>query len=150
MLIVRAILALLFISLAGCSSYNLKLQAGKYANTDGSGKPVSLALHIYQLTSAAEFQQATFRQLFFQPEQTLKMSLLREKKIFLAPGAERDLKLRLDRRARYLGVVADYRLQGRLVWRRLINVGAFASYFGGSHQLLLGQEGVQCKHSSVG
>lgn len=99
-------------------------------NPSVSGRPSPLLLRVYELRSAASFNQADFMALYQTDQAALGPDLVAREEIMLRPGETRLFARALAPDTRFIGVVAAYRDLERSVWRAIVPVQG-----GKAHQL---------------
>lgn len=111
---------------AGCSnrpsSLTVNLQTANYLNPDIYKHSSPVVVTIYQLKSAAAFQQANFFALNNNALGVLNTDLLDKQEIELRPKQTERLKIPLSPGANYIGVIAAFRNPDQSQWRRLVKV----------------------------
>jgi type VI secretion system protein VasD len=113
---------------AGCSSApkptavkgNIEAVAG--LNPSVTQRPSPLLLRIYELKSAAAFNQADFMSLYQADQATLGAELITREEMMLQPGETRPFAKKLSLETRFIGVVAAYRNLERANWRSITAV----------------------------
>jgi type VI secretion system protein VasD len=125
---------LMSLTLAGCATnspkaYEVKSEAGTIMNRDASGKPLSVAMRIYQLRDATEFSKLTFDTVASgRPEsELLGQDLLSQNEIILVPGGKHVANDKLQDGAKYVGVIALFRQPDPHYWRFLIEADKIRS-----------------------
>lgn len=96
-----------------------RLHASDALNVDEQGNSLALLVRIYRLRHADAFLQAPY-ETFGDPEkekQALSEDLLSVKEVQLVPGQRHDVRDKVPREARYLGIVALYRQPATGKWR---------------------------------
>jgi type VI secretion system protein VasD len=102
----------------------LALIGGADQNPSPQGKPNSVAVRIYQLSSVGKFNSADVFALTEREEQTLGSDRLDSELIVLKPGEIQTITRELKPAARYLGVVVLFRDIDRAQWRSTVSVAA--------------------------
>lgn len=113
---------------AGCSSPpkptavtgNIEASAG--LNPSVTQRPSPLLLRIYELKSAAAFNQADFMSLYQADQATLGTELITREEVMLQPGETRPFAKKLSQDTRFIGVVAAYRNLEQATWRSIAAV----------------------------
>lgn len=113
---------------AGCSSApkpatvsgNIEAAAG--LNPSVTQRPSPLLLRIYELKSAAAFNQADFMSLYQADQATLGAELITREEVMLQPGEARPFAKKLSVETRFIGVVAAYRNLEQATWRSITAV----------------------------
>lgn len=130
----RATLAsmlLLFALLVGCSNLSpfstltkldVVLSAGDQINPDLHGRPSPVVIHLLALRNPVAFENADFFNLYSNAEQALPKDWVGSEELELRPGERLALKLRLEPKTRFLGVLAAYRDLPHVQWRLVVPV----------------------------
>ena len=113
---------------SGCSSApkptavsgNIEASAG--LNPSVTQRPSPLLLRIYELKSAAAFNQADFMSLYQADQATLGAELITREEVMLQPGETRPFEKKLSVDTRFVGVVAAYRNLEQATWRSIAAV----------------------------
>ena len=123
----KARAALLLLALAGCSRppppppppsvLTLNLQGGMNQNPDATGQANSVAVHLFQLTSPAQFASADVFSLLEKDKATLGDELAASETVLLAPGETVTLTRPLKPGVQMLGAVVAFRDIDRATWR---------------------------------
>jgi type VI secretion system protein VasD len=103
---------------------DLQVIGGADQNPDLSGKPVSVAVHIYELTSTAKFERADVFALIEREKQTLGADCPASEEIVVAPGETRVINHPLKPDVRFLGVATFFRDIDHATWRGFAPVAA--------------------------
>jgi type VI secretion system protein VasD len=118
------VVALLTFSLVSCGSappkkhgLEIRMSASADVNPDSQARPSPVILHVLELTSIEEFNQADFFALTQDDASALGGDVLNKTEINLTPGASRKMALELDDQIAYLGFVAAYRDIDNSRWR---------------------------------
>ena len=96
---------------------NLTLQTSPDANPTQSGVGAPLALRVYQLTSAANFNSAEFFPLYNSDAATLKTDIVQRDDFLLPPGQSKTETLRPKEAIKAIAVFAAYRDFQHATWR---------------------------------
>jgi type VI secretion system protein VasD len=96
---------------------DLTIIGGANQNPDSSGKPVSVALRLYELTGTAKFERADAFALIERGPATLGADSSVSEEFIIAPGETRPLTHALLPNAQFVGVIAVFRDIDRAVWR---------------------------------
>lgn len=113
---------------AGCSSapkptaVNGHIEAAAGLNPSVSQRPSPLLLRIYELKSAAAFNQADFMSLYQADQAALGAELITREEVMLQPGETRPFAKKLSVETRFIGVVAAYRNLELASWRSITAV----------------------------
>lgn len=114
-----ALLAALFVALAGCqatrraldteTSAELHFTIGKDVNPDSDNRPSPIVISVYALKDSRQFEREDFLSLYEGAAQRLGADLVRKIRLReFVPGETRTEKIPLDPSIHYLGVVAEY------------------------------------------
>jgi len=95
----------------------LTLRASQEVNPDTSGRPSPISVRIHTLKGTSEFERADFFQLYNDPNAALGSDVIAIEGVQMRPSETRDLELKPDPQARYLGILAAYRDIDRSRWR---------------------------------
>lgn len=116
---------------AGCSAVSpfstltkldMALAASDQANPDLHGRPSPVVVHLLELRHPVAFENADFFSLYSNAEQSLPKDWVGSEELELRPGERLLLKLRLEPKTRFLGVLAAYRDLPHVQWRLVIPV----------------------------
>lgn len=116
------------LSTAGCSStpkptaVSGNIEASVGLNPSVTQRPSPLLLRIYELRSAAAFNQADFMSLYQSDQATLGAELITREEVMLQPGETRPFAKKLSGETRFVGVVAAYRNLEQATWRSIAAV----------------------------
>jgi len=112
--------------LAGCSTLSpfstltkldLTLTASDEVNPDLHGRPSPVVVQLLELRHPVAFENADFFSLYGRAEQTLPKDWVSGEELELRPGERLALKLSVEPRSRYVGVLAAYRDLPHVQWR---------------------------------
>ncbi|MDH2432934.1 type VI secretion system lipoprotein TssJ [Pokkaliibacter sp. MBI-7] len=114
--------------LSGCSTVNsvvppstdLDFKVSKQVNPDPSGRASPLVVRIYELSSRSVFDSQDFFALYDNPDQVLSQDMLSKDELVLEPGSKKTVTLRLDRKTRYIAVMAAFRDIENARWRDVV------------------------------
>lgn len=124
-------LCICLLALSGCSTLSpyseltkldLKLEGSSGLNPDLNGRPSPIVLRLMALRHPVAFEHSDFFSLYQRPREALAPDLLTFEELELRPGETRELKLSIDPKARFVGVVAAYRNLPETSWRHVITV----------------------------
>lgn len=101
-------------------SLQLLVQAQRSLNTDARDASASLAVRVYVLSDASEFEKASFDSLYDDDEGTLGSNMLARQSLFLRPGEARELDLELRGDARAVAVFGAFREIESSQWRAVL------------------------------
>ena len=116
----------LTLALAGCASAPKPaqvagtIQASEQVNPSTSKRPSPLVLRVYELKTAATFNNADFMSLYQRDQAELGGDLLAREEFVLAPGESKTFGKTLAPDTRFLGVVAAYRDVEHARWRSIV------------------------------
>ncbi|HKM64961.1 MAG TPA: type VI secretion system lipoprotein TssJ [Acidisphaera sp.] len=112
--------------LAGCSSppppppptvVNITLKTGPDVNPTPSGAAAPLALRVYQLTSAANFNAAEFFPLYNSDSATLKSDIVQRDDFLMPPGDTKTDMLQPKEPVTAIAIFGAYRDFQHATWR---------------------------------
>lgn len=116
-------------ALSACSSgppkpaqINGKIVASAQLNPSVSKRPSPLLVRIYELKSAAVFNDAAFMSLYQKDQTELGADFIAKDEIVLAPGETKPYTKVLSPDTRFVGVVAAYRDIEHARWRALVPI----------------------------
>ncbi|VVP83653.1 hypothetical protein PS914_02455 [Pseudomonas fluorescens] len=95
----------------------LTSDGGNRLNPDESGKPLSVVIRVYQLTSLERFSSIDADTLWDDPQKALGNTLLENREITLLPGMGQVDKWPLNKAAGYVGVAAFFRSEENSRWK---------------------------------
>ncbi|EJM72164.1 type VI secretion system lipoprotein TssJ [Pseudomonas sp. GM55] len=95
----------------------LTSDGGNQLNPDASGKPLSVVLRVYQLTSLERFASVDADSLWDDPQKALGNTLIENREITLLPGMGQVDKWPLNKAAGYVGVAAFFRNDENSRWK---------------------------------
>lgn len=113
----RLVLLGAVLMLQGCAVANsvadpetvLRIHAAINTNPNDSGRPSPLVLRIYELSARNAFESSDFFNLYDSPEQTLGNDLVSVEDLVVRPGENYTHPMSLNRKTRFIGVVAAFR-----------------------------------------
>ncbi len=100
----------------------LTLAASADVNPSPSGQASPIALRIYQLGSAASFNNAEFFPLYNDDAAALKTDLIKREDFLLAPGQTRIDTITPNDQVKAIGILAAYRDVQHAIWRATVDV----------------------------
>lgn len=103
---------------------NLTLTTTADVNPNAAGQAQPLALRVYQLGSAANFNGAEFFPLYNADAATLKSDLIHRQDFLLAPGQSQSVTLKPDITVKSIGVFAAYNTYQTAIWRASTDIEA--------------------------
>lgn len=95
----------------------LTSDGGNQLNPDESGKPLSVVLRVYQLTSLERFASVDADSLWDEPQKALGNTLIDSQEITLLPGMGQIDQWPLNKAAGYVGVAAFFRSDEKSRWK---------------------------------
>jgi type VI secretion system protein VasD len=95
----------------------LTSDGGNQLNPDASGKPLSVVLRVYQLTSLERFASVDADSLWDDPQKALGNTLIENREITLLPGMGQVDKWPLNPATGYVGVAAFFRSDENSRWK---------------------------------
>lgn len=98
------------------------IQASADVNPSASKRPSPLLLRVYELKSAAAFNNADFMSLYQRDQAELSTELVGKEEFVLAPGESKNYSKTLAPETRFLGVVAAYRDLEHSKWRSIVAI----------------------------
>lgn len=103
-------------------SVALRLHAGSRLNLDQRGRPLALAVRIYQLRQKEAFEQTPYDAFLDarQERERLGADLLDVREVMLVPGQRVELLEKVGREAGYLAVVALFQRPAEGRWRTAV------------------------------
>lgn len=116
------------VSLVACSgapkatTVNGSIEAAMGLNPSVTQRPSPLMLRIYELKSAATFNQADFMSLYQSDQVTLGADLVAKEEMMLQPGESRPYTKKLSAETRFVGVFGAYRNLEQATWRSIAAV----------------------------
>lgn len=102
----------------------LRIIGGADQNPDPSGKPVSVAVRLFQLTNSAKFERADVFALIEREKQTLGADSPASEEFVIAPGETRLITHPLKPDVAFVGIAAFFRDIDRASWRAIAPVAA--------------------------
>lgn len=112
---------LLIFGLSGCAhTLDAKLIAARDVNPNIYNKPSPVVVVLYQLKDIGKFDGADFNSLYQNPQQALGDDFVSMQQVEVAPGRTAVFKTKLDKKTKYLGVVAAYSNIDQAVWRQYV------------------------------
>lgn len=120
------------IGVAGCAKsppppppptvIKLTIAASADVNPDARGRASPIVLRIYELKSAAVFNQADFFSLWDREKETLGPDLVARDEVQLRPGESKTIDRTVDADARQVAAVAAFRDLERTGWRTAVEL----------------------------
>ncbi|MCK1792759.1 type VI secretion system lipoprotein TssJ [Pseudomonas violetae] len=95
----------------------LTSDGGNQLNPDESGKPLSVVLRVYQLSSLERFASTDADSLWDTPQKALGNTLIENREITLLPGMGQVDRWPLNKAASYVGVAAFFRSDENSRWK---------------------------------
>lgn len=128
---VRLLGLLAALAAAGCASeepappptrLQVTVSAVPSLNPDADGRPSPVVVRLYELTTASEFDQADFFDLFDKDQATLGAALVASDELEVLPSDQRSVERTLDPRTRFVGFLAAFRDVDLSTWRAVTPV----------------------------
>jgi type VI secretion system protein VasD len=88
-------------------------------NPDSTGRASPVVVRVYQLKEEGQFAASDFFALYDNEAGTLGGGFIAREEYVLQPGENREIELKLEKEAKYLGVIAAYRDIRNSKWRAL-------------------------------
>lgn len=87
----------------------LEFSVGENINPDGSGRTSPLVISVFELKDASGFEGMDFLSLYENAADSLGENLIAVRKLpALAPGKDRQNKLKLNNETRFIGLLAEF------------------------------------------
>ena len=102
----------------------LTVIGGDDQNLDQSGKPVAVALHLFELTNTAKFERADAFALIEREKATLGADSPASDEFVLAPGETKTITRPLKPDVQFVGLTALFRDIDHATWRSFAPVAA--------------------------
>jgi type VI secretion system protein VasD len=102
----------------------LTVMGGADQNPDPAGKPVSVAIHLYELTNTAKFERADVFALIEREKQTLGADSPASEEFVVAPGETRKVVHPMKPEVGFVGIAVLFRDIDRATWRLMAPVAA--------------------------
>jgi len=109
-------------SVPKATTVNGSIEAATGLNPSVTQRPSPLMIRIYELKSAAAFNQADFMSLYQSDQVTLGADLLAKEEMMLQPGESRQYTKKLSAETRFVGVFGAYRNLEQATWRSIAAV----------------------------
>lgn len=103
---------------------NLAVEAGADQNPDPGGKALPVAVHLFELQSAAKFNRADVFALIEHEKATLGEDDLFSEEFVISPGDKTTMTRMLKPGTQFVGVVVLFRDIDNATWRGVAPVGA--------------------------
>ena len=126
-------ISLFALNLAGCAApappppptvVNLTLTTSGDVNPTADNQGAPVAIRIYQLTSAANFNSAEFFPLYNADAATLKSDIVRREDFLMAPGQTKTETIKPDAPVKSVAVFAALRDFQHAMWRGSVDIEA--------------------------
>ncbi|WP_081768857.1 type VI secretion system lipoprotein TssJ [Herbaspirillum sp. RV1423] len=91
------------------------------ANPNGTGKPLSVVIRVYQLRRREAFDRASYDALHHQDKEVLAYDALSADSQIVSPNTGTHLSMPLSQETQYLGVVAFFRKPDGGTWRLVVD-----------------------------
>jgi type VI secretion system protein VasD len=101
------------------SSVKVTLVSSDHLNPDKNGKPLSVVVRVYQLSSKDRFEKADFLSLVRADQRVLDKDFLARREVTLLPDSKEVIQEDRKDGAQYIGVMALFR-EGDQVWRKAV------------------------------
>lgn len=108
--------------LSACTSISSKMTAAPNINPDINNTPSPVAISIFELTDAQNFQRADFFALYNNAKASLGNTLLYEKNIVMPPNQSLAVSVPYVKGAHFIGYIAAFRNLHNVTWRALISI----------------------------
>jgi type VI secretion system protein VasD len=86
-------------------------------NPDSSGRASPIVVRVYQLKEEGQFASSDFFAIYDNESATLGGGFIAREEYVLQPGESREIELKLEKEAKFLGVLAAYRDIRNAKWR---------------------------------
>jgi len=109
----------------------VKITASDNINPGDDGKPLSVAVHVYQLKDSGSFNSADLKKLYTNPESVLGSGLIGKQDITIEPGRDDEITVDRSSGAKYLGVAAfykDYKKNPPPQWKQAVSISPAKGY----------------------
>ncbi|MBV8048537.1 MAG: type VI secretion system lipoprotein TssJ [Paludibacterium sp.] len=116
--------------LAACASgptnTNYRAVGARTLNPDENGHPLSLVIHVVQLTSNQAFSRLTTADLASgkSEKELLASEMIDSTELTLLPGNKSDINATISPEAKYIGVIGYFRQPDPYFWRLLFDADA--------------------------
>ncbi len=95
---------------------DMMIIASNRINPSDNGEPRPVQLFVYQLATDIRLQNAKFYDVWKDPKDTLKDSVIKTEQMTIYPDSRTDIKFERDAAANYVGVVALFRTPKGRSW----------------------------------
>ncbi len=102
---------------SGAEKLVLTCDGGNHLNPDEAGKPLSVVLRVYQLTSLERFATVDADSLWLEPQKALGSTLVDSRELTLLPGIGQVETTVLPTNIGYVGVAAFFRSEKDSRWK---------------------------------
>lgn len=109
---------------SGAVTLNVHFISSASLNPNIKGEPSPVLVRYYELTSPANFENASYFAAIDPASSDFQQDLLVMDEISLAPAEEKNLSRKLNPSTRYIGFVAAYRDINHATWRTVVEVTA--------------------------
>lgn len=118
---------LITVGMSGCgvkpTYMDLTLKSSKNINPDNNNISSPLMLNFYELDSAEQFSKLDYWTLVDNSKDKLNSDLISQTKNVIIPNQEQIYKILFDKKARFLGIIANFRnLDANATWRYVIDL----------------------------
>lgn len=100
---------------------NLRFEALGNVNPDGTARPSPVVVRVYELSSGETFRSAGFFDLYDEPRAVLERDLLSMSELVVRPGLVQMHPMQLNRKTRYIGIVAAFQNIEEAEWKLIID-----------------------------
>lgn len=97
--------------------FTLSISAADNINPDFQGAPSSVVVQVYQLTSAGNFQDALYEDLFNGNASMLGSQLISMNNYLIDPGSNQNLETEISADTKFIGVAVGYREINLVTWK---------------------------------
>lgn len=100
---------------------NVRFEAMGNINPDATSRPSPVVVRVYELSSEDTFRSAGFFDLYDEPQAILEKDLLSMSELVVRPGLVHVHPMQLNRKTRYIGVVAAFQGIEQAQWKLVID-----------------------------
>lgn len=117
----------IMLMMSACASkpthLELVIKSSKEINLDSDNISSPLMLNFYELDSAEQFSKLDYWTLLDSGTDRLSSDLISQNKHIIIPSEEQTYKIIFDEKAKFLGVIGNFRnLDSNTTWRYVINL----------------------------
>ncbi len=126
--IVKSIVSIfILLTFSGCLNSTTRLEltinSSNNINLDKNKISTPLMLSFYELDSAEQFSKLDYWAIIDSKENRLSSDLISKNKHIILPNQEQIYKIKFDPKAKYLGIIGNFRdLNNNSIWRYVINL----------------------------